>query len=144
MQDNLELCPLCKELTCYKTYTTEDIFVKQCIGCGMQTNSLLIEGTEFFEAQLQNLPFLYKDLLQTDNEGLNWLPNVINNPKKGIVFVEGTNILDWEWKAMKAVKIPPKQRKQFNNAKYKMDNKSKKGFGKDGYIDALKYIGLQI
>ena len=64
--DKLTVCARCGSDACYIQEVTADINLKQCMGCGFQSNSLMIEGNEFYDLQMESLPELYKDLMWMD------------------------------------------------------------------------------
>ena len=73
------------------------------LSCGYWTNTLMKEGSEFYEEQLITLPELYKDISWKDPETeLIWIPNTINIPELGMVFANGASADEWSWAAVKA------------------------------------------
>ena len=143
-------CPKSGGDLCYKTQVTPDISNYLSLSCGYWTNSLMKEGEEFYKLQMEILPELYKDLAWVDEKtGLTWIPNTINVKEKGMVFANGTNSQNWQWAAVKAIKIPKKDQKNHpipgkpgEFMKYKMDMKNMKTFKERDYMDALSYIGI--
>jgi hypothetical protein len=120
------------------------------LSCGFWTNSFMTEDHEFYMQQMETLPELYKDLAWKDPKtGLIWLPNTINNPEQGMVFANGSDISNWKWAAVKAIKIPKKDQKNHpipgkpgEFMKFKMDMKNMRLFEERDYIEALSYIGV--
>jgi hypothetical protein len=120
------------------------------LSCGFWTNSLMKEGEEFFEAQIETLPELYKDLAWKDpNTDLIWIPNTINEQELGMVFANGSNAQNWGWAAVKSILIPEEERKNHpipgkegEFMKYKIDMPNMKMFHERDYIEALDYIGV--
>ena len=108
------------------------------------------EGHEFYQTQIETLPELYKDLAWTDPEtGLIWLPQTLNIADKGMVFANGTNTQNWGWAAVKAIKVPKKDKKKYpipgkpgEFMEYRMDMINMKTFEERDYMDALSYIGI--
>ena len=108
------------------------------------------EGEEFYESQMETLPELYKDLAWKDEKtGLTWIPNTINESGVGMVFANGTNAQNWQWAAVKSIKIPKKDQKNHpipgkkgEFMEYKMDMVNLKSFHERDYIEALDYIGI--
>jgi len=143
-------CPKSGGDLCYKTHPTPEIKNYSSLSCGFWTNSLMKEGEEFYEQQIETLPELYKDLAWTDPQtGLIWLPNTINLPEQGMVFANGSSASNWKWAAVKAIKIPKKDQKNHpipgkegEFMEYKMDMANMKTFYERDYIEALDYIGV--
>lgn len=133
--DEIINCPKSGGDLCYKIEVTKDITNYMSLSCGYWTNSLMIEGSEFYEEQISILPELYKDLAWTDPEtNLIWLPNTINLKEKGMVFADGTDSSNWKWAGVKAVQNEEKE--------YKTDMSTIKHFDERDYIEALSYIGV--
>ena len=119
---------------CYKTQLNPELSTYLSISCGFWTNTLMKEGEEFYEQQMQDLPELYKDLAWTDPEtNLVWIPNTINNQEQGMVFAYGPNKDSWGWGAAKAIQ---------EEGKWKMDLVNMKVFAERDYMDALSFIGV--
>jgi hypothetical protein len=148
--DKLINCLMCGgENTLYINKINKDIEVYSCFNCGFMTNSLMKEGETFFNEQIDILPNLYKDIMKTDQEGRIWIPSYVYVEEKGVVFVNGTNVIDWEWVGIKHKMIPEEERKNFpipgsdgNFYKYKSDSSTLKNFGQDGFFKAVQYIGV--
>ena len=147
--DNLIICDRCGSDACMVDEVNQDIKTYMCFGCGFQSNSLMKEGEEFYETQLQSLPELYKDLITEDKSGKKWLPSTINVPDKGMVFANGTGIENWMWSAVKAVPLTEEDKKKDpilskkpEKFDYKMDMSTIKHFPERDYMDALSYIGV--
>lgn len=127
-------CPRTGGDLCYKTQLNPELSTYLSISCGFWTNTLMKEGEEFYEQQMQDLPELYKDLAWTDPEtNLVWLPNTINNQEQGMVFAYGPNKYSWGWGAAKAIQ---------EEGKWKMDLANMQVFAERDYIDALSFIGV--
>ena len=146
--DNLTICPHCGGDACYENTITEEVTTWHCFGCGFCSNTLMKEGQEFFDEQTKMLPELYKDLLFEDKKGFTWMPSSINKPKKGMVFIDGTNKDNWQWVGIKATEVLEEEKDKFKvpymeNEYYthKMDMTTKKNFGKD-HMEALDYVGF--
>jgi hypothetical protein len=143
-------CPKSGGDLCYKTQVTSDITNYMSLSCGFWTNSLMKEGEEFFETQIETLPELYKDLAWKDpNTDLIWIPNTINEQELGMVFANGSNAQNWGWAAVKSILIPEEERKNHpipgkegEFMKYKIDMPNMKMFHERDYIEALDYIGV--
>ena len=147
--DDLIVCYKCKSDACYKQEVNEKVTNYMCYGCGFISNSLMKDGEEYWEQQLSSLPELYKDLIYKDKNDQYWIPNTINHPELGMVFVNGSNIDNWSWTATKAIEVEEKEKikypipgKSGEYYKHRMDMENLKSFPKErGYIDALSYIG---
>lgn len=145
--DNLIVCNRCSSDACYVDEVNQDIKTYFCYGCGFQTNSLMKEGEEFFTLQTETLPELYKDLLHTDEDGLNWMPSAVNVIDKGMIFANGTDSLNWKWSAVQAVPVTEEEKEKYpipnEEGKYyewRMDMETRKDFGEREFMDALSYI----
>jgi len=142
-------CPHCGSDACYVNENSPEIKTYSCFGCGFTTNSLMKEGEEFFNKQLEVLPELYKDMIFTDNNGLKWMPTTINVPNQGMVFYNGTSKENAKWAAVKAVKIAEEEKEKYPIKKkpgqfyeYRMDMTIMQGFEMKDFMEALSYIGI--
>jgi hypothetical protein len=150
MKDNLITCPMTKEPLCYVTEVAPGINNYMSLASGYFTNSLMIEGEDFYNEQIELLPELYKQLAWKDPETeMIWLPQSINLPSSGMVFINGTSTEDWEWVGVLATKVGEDEKEKYpipgkkgEFYEYKMDMKTMKKFGKGGFIDSLDYIGV--
>jgi len=140
--DNLIVCSRCGSDACYVDEVSMDIKTHFCYGCGFQTNSLMKEGEEFYNQQIEALPELYKDLLYTDNEGKTWMPSAINLPEQGMIFANGPSGEQWGWAAVKAIELKEDDKRVREDQTHKMDMNSLKMFLERDFIDALSYIGV--
>ena len=117
------------------------------LSSGFWTNSLMTEGSDFYNEQMEVLPELYKSLAWKDpNTGLIWLPQTINHPTQGMVFANGTDKNNWQWAAVKAIPMPEEEKAKFKakgkNYEWKMDMENLRHYPERGYLDALSYIGV--
>ena len=143
-------CPKSGGDLCYKIQVTPDINNFMSLSCGFYSNSLMKEGEEFYQQTIESLPELHKDLAWKDPKtDLIWLPNVINEQSKGMIFANGTSIRDWHWAAVKAIELTEEEQKKYpipgkkgEYMKYRMDMKNLKEFQERDYIEALSYIGI--
>jgi ribosomal protein L37E len=142
-------CDRCGSDACMVDEVNQDIKTYMCFGCGFQSNSLMREGEEFYETQLQSLPEIYKDLITEDKSGKRWIPSTINVPDKGMIFANGPSVDDWNWSAVKSVRLTEEDKKKdpvlsknANKYDYKMDMSTIKHFAERDFIDALSYIGI--
>ena len=134
MEENLIICPRCGSNACGEI-KNESICFWSCYGCGFGSNSTI-------KTEINEYPELYKDLKWKDNDNNIWYPITINIPEKGMVFAEGTSIMDWKWSAVKAVKIKKEEKEKFKNQTHKMDMSKKKTFVEKDFMEALDYIGF--
>ena len=120
--DELKVCTRCSSDACYTQEVTKDISIEMCYGCGFQSNSIIKKGNEFFNQQFENLPELYKELMDEEEEtGKVWMPTIINLKDKGMLFADGSSRENWRWAAVKAAKIPKKDREKYKGEKYDRD-----------------------
>jgi hypothetical protein len=148
--DKIIMCPKSGGDLCYETQVTPEITNWMSLSCGYWTNSLMKEGEEFYNEQMATLPELYKDLAWKDESTeLIWLPQTINEPKKGMVFANGTNAQEWKWSAVKAIPVTEEEKYKYPIPKqpgkfyeYRMDMTTIQHFDERDFIDALEYIGL--
>ena len=148
--DKIIMCPKSGGDLCYETQVTPEITNWMSLSCGYWTNSLMKQDSEFYKEQMETLPELYKDLAWKDEStGLVWLPQTINEPQKGMVFANGTNIQEWKWSAVKAVPVTEEEKYKYPIPKqpgkfyeYRMDMSTIQHFDEREFIDALEYIGL--
>ncbi len=140
--DEIIDCPKSGGDLCYKIEVNSDINNYLSLSCGFWTNSLMKEGSEFFNEQWNLLPELYKDISWRDPKTeLIWLPHTINLPEVGMVFAEGTSKEDWNWAATKVRELNEEEQKEFK-VKFKADMDTIAHFPERQYMDALSYIGL--
>jgi hypothetical protein len=93
---------------------------------------------------------LYKDLIWKDPEtGLMWLPSMVNEPTKGMVFANGPSKEEWGWAAVKAVPVTEEEKEKYpipgkkgQFYEFRMDMSTLKMFEERNYIDSLSYIGV--
>ena len=145
MKDQLVDCKRCGGNACYEQHIDESTTTWLCMGCGFTTSTVMNEGGKVVKDLLETSPELYKDLLFTDSDKRVWAPSTITLPGKGMVFLDGTSKDDWQWSAVKAIKITDEERKVKNFPKdqeYKMDMQGAKKFGEKDFMDALEIIGF--
>ena len=146
--DSMIICDRCGSDACYVQEVNSEIKNYQCYGCGFITNSLLKQGSQFFEEQMELLPNLYKELMGEDDDGKIWMPSTINIPEKGMIFANGANTEIWKWGAVKAIEVKddkkkyPIPNKDGEYYKYRMDMETLQEFNENDYIEALDYIGI--
>ena len=141
--DEIINCPKSGGDLFYKLEVSKDITSYYSLSCGFWTNSLMKVDSSFYDEQMSLLPELYKDLSWQDPKTkLIWLPHTINEPTLGMVYASGNNAEEWQWAAVKAIKIPKKNRKKFKGETHKADMSTIKYFNERDYMDALSYIGV--
>jgi hypothetical protein len=140
MQDNLIICNKCGGNACYE-YEMDGAKFYNCFGCGFCTNDYWSKSNESFSDLEHTVPELYRDLKFTDNNGYYWFPQTINNPKKGMIFADGTDKNTWKWTAVLSKPIEKKERHKFPPGQtYKMDMTTKKEYDQGDFMEALDYI----
>jgi hypothetical protein len=144
--DNLTICDRCGSDACYVQEVNENVKLHFCYGCGFQANSAMTRGSEFLEQQMEVLPELYKELMGEDENGLIWMPSMVNIPDKGMVFADGPKANNWAWGAVKAIPMPEDEKAKFaakgKNYDWKMDMSTLQHFQENDYMEALSYIGV--
>jgi hypothetical protein len=144
-KDNMIDCPLCGEKgACYSIKMNEFHNTYLCLGCGYQSNDLMKEGEFDFEGYEQELPELYKQMKKVDKECRVWYPSVVNIQEKGTVFMNGSNVENARWSAIKNVLLTEEEMEKpiFKGKTHKSDSSSLMDFGKD-YLSALEYIQIE-
>lgn len=150
INEQMITCPKSGGDACMVTETTPGIKTYFSFSCGFQTNSLMKEGETFYEEQISVLPELYKDLIWKDTEtGLMWLPSMINEPTKGMVFANGPSKGEWGWAAVKAVPVTEEEKEKYpipgkkgQFYEFRMDMSTLKMFVERDFMDALSYINV--
>jgi hypothetical protein len=144
--DNLTICERCGSDACYVQEVNSEVKLYQCYGCGFIANSVMTRDSDFLEQQLEVLPELYKELMGEDENGLIWLPSVVNIPDKGMVFADGASGQSWAWAAVKAIPMPEDEKAKFKSKgkeyDWKMDMSTLQHFEERDYMEALSYIGV--
>jgi|TARA_R110000744_G_scaffold332273_1_gene437674 hypothetical protein len=141
--DELKECTRCGSDACYKQEINKEISIEMCYGCGFQSNSLMKNGSDFFNEQLETLPEIYKVLMDEEEDtGKIWMPSTINVKEKGMVFATGQDRDSWRWGAVTSIKIPKKDREKYKGEKYRADMSTIKYFQERDFIEALSYIGI--
>ena len=144
------ICPRSGGDACMVTESAPGIKTYFSFSCGFQTNSLMKEGEDFYNEQIGLLPDLYKDLIWKDPETeLMWIPSMINEPTKGMVFANGPSAQQWEWAAVKAVPVTEEEKTKYpipgkkdQYYSFRMDMSTLKSFPERDFMDALSYINV--
>lgn len=140
-KDNLVECKRCKSDAAYKV-ELDNLTTYLCWGCGFTTNSNMKGDKAIQELISRGLPKLYLDLIFKDEDGLFWCPQTVNIPSKGMVFIDGSNVENWEWASIDSIKIKESEKDIFpKGTKFKSDPNTKKLFGQKGFMDAFSHIG---
>ena len=144
--DNLTTCERCGSDACYVQEVNQDVKLYFCYGCGFQANTAMKRDSEFLQQQMEVLPELYKELMGEDENGIIWMPSVVNIPDKGMVFADGTNGQNWAWAAVKATLMSEEEKTKFKEKgkeyDYKMNMTTLQHFSERDFIEALSYIGI--
>ena len=144
--DNLTTCDRCGSDACYVQEVNENVKLHFCYGCGFQANTAMTRDSEFLQQQMEVLPELYKELMGEDENGLIWMPSMVNIPDKGMVFADGSKASNWAWGAVKAIPMPEEEKAKFKakgkEYDYKMDMTTLQHFPERDFIEALSYIGV--
>ena len=144
--DNLTTCDRCGSDACYVQEVNQDVKLHFCYGCGFQANTAMTRDSEFLQQQMEILPELYKELMGEDENGLIWMPSMVNIPDKGMVFADGSRASNWAWGAVKAIPMPEEERAKFKTKgkdyEWKMDMTTLQHFPERDFIEALSYIGV--
>ena len=147
--DDLKICDRCSSDACYVQEVNNEITNYQCYGCGFVTNTLLKEGTQFFDEQMELLPNLYKELMGEDDDGKIWMPSTVNMPQMGMIFANGKNAENWNWAGVLAVPVKEEEKEKYpipnkegEFYEWRMDMSTMKEFKENDYIEALDYIGI--
>lgn len=144
MEDKLITCPHCGSNVCY-AQKVDGQETAMCLNCGYTTTTLMLEGSETETQHFEKQPQLYRDLRFVDSEKHVWYPAVITLPERGMIYVDGTSIEDWEWVYTPFTRISRRERrlkKLDKNKQFKADSQNTKRFGKDGFIEAAAALGL--
>jgi hypothetical protein len=147
--DDLIICKRCGSDACYKQEVNENVTNYACYGCGFISNTLMKDGHEYWEQQLETLPELHKDLVFKDKDDQYWMPNTVNQHKQGMVFANGKTVDNWKWTAVKAVKVSKDEQIKFpipgkpgEYYEWRMDMEHMVDFEEKDYMEALSYIGV--
>ena len=149
MNTDLIECPCCGSDACSKTTSKDGSDIYLCWTCGMTTNSLMEDGSDFEKENYEQTAEIIKDLKQVHNN-LAWYPKVINLQENGMVFPEwNKRVKDWYWAAVKAIPVTEEEIEKYpdpNNPgefyKFKMDTKNIKRYDKLCFMDAAEEIGM--
>lgn len=141
--DEIIKCPKSGGDICYMIQNTSEITTYMSLSCGFWTNTLMKEGEEFYDQQIEFLPELFKDLIWEDPEtNLRWIPQTINVEEKGIVFPYGSDASNWKWASVKARPVTEEEMKNptLGETKFKTDMSTMYLFEENQFVQALDYI----
>ena len=149
MNTDLITCPCCESDACSKTTAKDGSDVYLCWTCGMTTNSLMENGSDFEVENYSQTAEIIKDLKQV-HDNLAWYPKVINLQENGMVFPEwNKRVKDWYWAAVKAIPVTEEEKEKYPDPKnpgkfykFRMDIKNIKRYDKLCFMDAAEEIGM--
>jgi hypothetical protein len=149
MNDNLIICNHCGGDCCYVVENSPTVKTYSCFSCGFTTNTLMKEGNEFYDQQIEVLPELYKDVMFKDENEMIWFPTTINLPQQGMVFYNGTSKENAKWSAVKAVKVLEEEKEKYpikgkpgEFYEWRMDMSTIQSFEMKDFMEALSFIGV--
>ena len=144
-------CPVDGGTNCFHERLPEgDTYMS--FDCGYASNEHYKIGSDAVKNVLDNAPQLVKDLAFEDEaRGIVWIPSVVQIPKKGIVFPDGTNTEQWGWRFAPEVKIPLEEQKNWpipgKEGKYytdRLDMENSTAYERWEFSEALKNLDLVI
>jgi DNA-directed RNA polymerase subunit RPC12/RpoP len=149
MDTDLIECPCCGSDACSKTTSQDGSDIYLCWTCGMTTNSLMEDGSDFEKENYEQTAEIIKDLKQV-HDNLAWYPKVINLHENGMVFPEwNKRVKDWYWAAVKAIPVMEEEKEKYPDPnspgefyKFRMDIKNIKRYDKLCFMDAAEQIGM--
>lgn len=146
-------CPHCNSSNCfeesYKVYQNT-VSSYLCMGCGYTTTTLQSKGSDFVKQFEESCPDLFKDISYHDKAtNLIWYPTVLNYPDKGLVFPDGTNSFDWQWRAVPVKPVAENEKDKFpipgEPGKFyetKADMESSRVYPQNQFQDACRHLGI--
>lgn len=143
IRDGFVECPHCGSSLCY-TQNVNGEETWTCMSCGYTSTTLMKEGSETEQAVSARQPHLYQDLKFVDRDKYVWYPAVVTVPEKGMVYVSGTSLEDWQWAATPMRKLTGKEQrmKKYKGSKYVADTEHTKFYGREGFIQAAVDVGM--
>lgn len=146
-------CPCCESINCFEeTYTVEQNTVSSylCMGCGYTTTTLQQKDSDFVKQFEETCPQLFKDIAYHDEKtNLMWYPTVLNFPDKGLVFPDGANAFDWQWRAVPVKPVSEAEKTMFpipgEEGKFyetKADMESSRLYPQGQFQNACKHLGI--
>lgn len=111
--ENKIICPWCNQLDCYVEKVL-DIESYLCLSCGYTTTSKHIDGSIDLRKWEQTTAELIKKSKKIDTATkLVWYPSVLNFQSKGIIFPDGTNEENWQWRVAHVVEVPEAEKSKY-------------------------------
>lgn len=146
-------CPRCDSKNCFQEdYKVAENSVSSymCMSCGYTTTSLYKVGSDIIEEYESQCPNLFKDIKFHDKQtDLIWYPVVLNFPDKGLVFPDGSNALNWKWRAVPIKEVDEDEKQkypipgkdgEFYQTKADMD--SSRVFPQSDFYSACKHLNI--
>lgn len=146
-------CPKCSSNNCFEeTHKVAENSVKSyvCMGCGYTSTTLNTPDSEFIKEFEETCPELFKDIKYFDEErGIVWYPTVLNFPELGIVFPDGTNAFNWQWRAVPVKAVGEDEKEKYpipgQDGKFyetKADMESSRTYDQNSFYEACKYLKI--
>lgn len=145
MKDQLTECKRCKGNACYEQHIDETTTTWLCMGCGFTTSTAMDKDGQATKNTLETSPELYKELMYVDEDSKAWFPATITLPEKGMVFIDGSNINNWKWAAVKAIPLTEEEKQSGRfpqGQEFKMNVRESQKFEQKDFMDALEIIGF--
>lgn len=156
MESNKIICPHCGSKNCFHEQIPnelngpDNVSSYLCMGCGYTTNDFFKTDSEALLGYETTMPALYKDIKFVDSDrNLTWYPTVMNVPTLGMVFVDGSDVTNWKWKAAPAVDVVESEKEKYpipgKQGEYytrRIDMTLAKDFEQQDFTEACRYIGL--
>lgn len=143
MKDQLTECKRCKGNACYEQHIDETTTTWLCMGCGFTTSTAMDKDGQATKNTLETSPELYKELMYVDEDNKAWFPATITLPEKGMVFIDGSNINNWKWAAVKAIPLTEEEKQSGRfpqGQEFKMNVRESQKFEQKDFMDALEII----
>jgi hypothetical protein len=147
MSDQLTPCRKCGSPLCYERHV-DGIISWDCLQCGFNTNTLLLENTETVLTYESMIPSLFRDIKFIDSDGFVWYPTTVTKEGIGIIFPDGTSKEDWKWAFARHIPVTEEEKARFKKKdeegyhKFKTDMKNVIHFDPQYFSQALEAAGL--
>lgn len=153
VEDKKIKCPRCSSDNCFQEdYKVEPNTVSSymCMNCGYTTTTLYKHGSDIVKEYEETCPELFKDLSFHDKENdLVWYPVVLNFPDLGLIFPDGTNSFDWQWRAVPVIPVKedeatkyPIPNKPDEYYKTRADMESSRLYAQSEFYNACRYLNI--
>jgi hypothetical protein len=137
----------CESKICVKQDSGDGVSL--CFTCGFYSNNHVeINSQEYWEI-VNALPQLYNEISYIDEDNKVWIPKVLNEYDKGMLFIDGTNEDDWEWVFAPAISIKEEEKTKFpikgkfgEFHTYRIDYTQAEKLGKKGFLLGIGKLGL--